>query len=141
MFAEAGLAGMFVCAFLAATLLPLGSEAVLLALLYADYPVIPLIITATAGNVGGSLVNYWLGWRFGRAGIMRIAKVPEHRLVKAEHQFRLWGRWSLCLAWVPVIGDPLTFIAGILRISPVWFVVLVTAGKASRYIIISQLAA
>ncbi len=140
MFAEAGLAGMFVSAFLAATLLPLGSEAVLLALLYADYPVVPLIITATVGNVGGSIVNYWLGHRFGRAGIMRITNVSEHRLDKAENQFRLWGRWSLCLAWVPVIGDPLTFIAGILRVRLVWFVVLVTAGKAGRYIVISHLA-
>lgn len=131
---------MFLSALLAATILPLGSEAVLLALLYADYPMLPLLIVATTGNVAGSWINYWIGRHWGRPGIKRFLKVTDDSLIRAEQHFRTWGRWSLCLAWVPVIGDPLTLIAGLIRVHPGWFLFLVTIGKAARYIAISLLA-
>ena len=113
MLPELGLAGMFVSALLAATLLPLGSEAVLLALLAADYAPLPLVIIATAGNVSGSLINFWLGRYAGRAGVQRVLKVSDATMLSAQRHFQKYGIWSLCFAWLPVVGDPLTFIAGI----------------------------
>ncbi|WP_332308335.1 YqaA family protein [Salinimonas lutimaris] len=141
MFVELGWAGMFSSALLAATLLPLGSEAVMLALLAAGYAPLPLVLTATAGNVGGSLLNYWLGRYAGRAGVQKWLKVSDTTYLSAQHHFQKYGIWSLCFAWLPVVGDPLTFIAGILRTSLPVFLLLVTLGKGGRYALLAWFSA
>ena len=138
-FAELSYFGLFISAFLAATILPLSSEVVLSTLLLNDLTPAVLIAVATTGNVLGSLVNYALGYWLSLELIKKWLKMSEAAFVKAEKRFDKYGKASLLFAWVPVIGDPLTVIAGILRIHLVWFLVLVTMGKLMRYIVVSQL--
>ncbi|MBM3514725.1 MAG: DedA family protein [Alphaproteobacteria bacterium] len=138
----AALAGLFLSALLAATLIPGSSEAALIALLQMDkWPVALLVLTATAGNVLGSVVN-WLCGRFLAAFRDRawFPISPAH-YDKAIGWYRRYGRWSLLLAWVPIVGDPLTVAAGALRSSLAWFAVLVTIGKLGRYLVIAAAAA
>ena len=124
-FAELGYIGLFAAAFLAATILPLSSEVVLSALLLNGLSPIALVAIATIGNVLGSLVNYALGYWLSLEVIKKWLKISEEEFVRAEQRFKKYGLLSLCFAWVPVIGDPLTVIAGILRIRLFWFVILV----------------
>ena len=136
-FSELGYFGLFIAAFLAATILPLSSEVVLSALLINGLSPIAIITIATTGNVLGSLANYALGYWASLEIIKKWLSMSEQEFIRAEQRFVKYGMISLCFAWVPVIGDPLTVIAGILRIRLLWFVVLVTSGKLMRYIVIS----
>ena len=139
-FSELGYFGLFIAAFLAATILPLSSEIVLSTLLLSGLSPNALVIIATIGNVLGSLVNYALGYWASLEIVKKWLKISEEEFVRAEQRFVKYGLFSLCFAWVPVIGDPLTLIAGILRIRLFWFVILVSAGKLMRYIVVSYLA-
>jgi membrane protein YqaA with SNARE-associated domain len=137
-FSELGLWGLGLSAFLAATILPLSSELVLSALLLAGENPLALIIIATFANVLGSVVNYLIG-RWGADSILhRWFKLTQQQTDKAEQRFNRYGKWSLLFAWVPIIGDPLTFIAGIFRVNFCLFLILVTIGKFSRYWLITQ---
>lgn len=128
---------MFVSAFLAATILPLGSEVVLGALLLAGYPMGELVVVATTGNVLGAVVNYGIGI-FGAGLVLeRWLRISDRALLKARARFRTWGTASLLLAWAPIIGDPLTVAAGMLRIHLGLFLLLVTLGKLARYLLLS----
>ena len=138
-FTELGYFGLFVSAFLAATILPLSSEVVLSALLLNGLSPVALVTIATTGNVLGSLTNYALGYWAGMSVIKKWLKMSEDEFVRTEQRFTKYGMLSLCFAWVPIIGDPLTVIAGVLRIRLFWFVLLVTAGKLMRYIVISYI--
>jgi len=134
---EFGHIGLFIAAFLAATVLPLSSEIVLSALLLNGLPPVTLVITATTGNVLGSLTNYGLGFWANRVVIKKWSGMSEDDFTRAEQRFARYGLISLFFAWVPVIGDPLTVMAGILRVQLRWFLILVTAGKLLRYIAIT----
>lgn len=136
-FAELGYIGLFVAAFLAATILPLSSEVVLSSLLLNGLSPTVLIAVATTGNVLGSLTNYALGYWASKEVIRRWLKISDEEFVRAEQRFVKYGLFSLLFAWVPIIGDPLTVVAGVLRIRLLWFVILVATGKLIRYIIIS----
>jgi len=138
-FTELGYLGLFLSSFLAATILPLSSEVVLTALLLTDLPPIALVVIATTGNVLGSLTNYALGYWVSLEVIKKWLKISEEHFVQAEKRFVKYGLFSLCFAWVPIIGDPLTLIAGVLRIRLLWFIILVTAGKLMRYVVIAHL--
>ena len=134
----AALAGLFVSAFLSATLLPGSSEAALIALLaLGTVDTALLIAVATFGNVLGSLVNYVLGRFFAHFRDRRWFPASEAAYARAEGWYNKFGVWSLLFAWVPVIGDPLTLIAGALRVDWRMFVVLVTLGKFARYLFIT----
>lgn len=142
-FTELGYVGMFVSAFLAATILPLSSEVVLSALLITevnDFSATSLVTVATIGNVLGSLLNYCLGLWLGSHVVKKWLKMSDDDFINAEQRFKKHGLLSLCFAWVPIIGDPLTVIAGVLRVNFVWFIVLVAIGKFLRYAVISYLA-
>jgi membrane protein YqaA with SNARE-associated domain len=135
---EYDLWGMALSAFLAATILPLSSELVLSALLIAGENPTALIMIATIANVVGAIVNYLIG-RWGADTIMyRWFRLSKEQTRKAETQFNYYGKWSLLLAWVPIMGDPLTFIAGVLKVHFGLFLVLVTTGKLARYWVLSQ---
>ena len=138
-FSEIGYAGLFIAAFLAATILPLSSEIVLSTLLLGGSSPVALVLVATTGNVLGSLVNYALGYWASLGVIKKWLRMSEAEFVQAEQRFTKYGLISLCFAWVPVIGDPLTVIAGALRIPLAWFVILVTVGKFLRYVTIGYL--
>ncbi|MAC32773.1 MAG: hypothetical protein CME38_04100 [Haliea sp.] len=136
---EFGYLGLFTAAFLAATILPLSSEVVLSALLLSGLSPAALVITATAGNVLGSLVNYALGYWGGLLVVKKWLRMSEEAFVRAEQRFVKYGLISLLFAWVPIIGDPLTVVAGVLRVRLRWFIVLVAAGKWLRYVVISDM--
>jgi membrane protein YqaA with SNARE-associated domain len=129
------LAGLFLAAFAAATLIPAQSEIVLVALiLKATHPVWLLLVTATAGNVLGSVVNWGLGRFVIRFADRRWFPVSGRQLDRATKWYSSWGRWSLLGAWLPVVGDPLTLAAGVLR-EPFWrFMLIVTLAKGGRYL-------
>lgn len=130
--------GLFLSAFGAATLLPLQSEAVLVGLLALDeYPVWALLTVATTGNVLGSMVNWLLGRYIEHWRHKRWFPVSEEKLERAQRSYHRYGRWSLLLSWAPVIGDPLTVIAGMMR-EPLWsFTLIVLVAKAVRYLVLA----
>lgn len=135
-------AGLFVSAFVSATLFPGGSEALLVGLLVSGEYVVPgLLLVATTGNVLGSVVNWGLGrWvvRFQDRPWFPLA--PE-KLSQAQQWYQRYGKWSLLLSWVPVIGDPLTVAAGLMRERFLIFLLLVTLAKFGRYLVIVLLTA
>ncbi|MFB4370785.1 MULTISPECIES: YqaA family protein [unclassified Pseudomonas] len=130
--------GLFSAAFGAATLLPLQSEALLVGLLLGSaQPAWALVLVASLGNVLGSLVNWWLGLYLERFRDRRWFPVSESRLTQAQHWYGRYGRWSLLLSWLPVIGDPLTLVAGIMR-EPLWrFTLIVAFAKTLRYAVLA----
>ncbi|MFP1631615.1 YqaA family protein [Zhengella sp. ZM62] len=135
---EAGLAGMFISAFTSATLLPGTSEGVLAALLAAGLvPVLTVVAVASAGNVLGSCVNWWLGRQAGRLAQVQPAGGAPSRLERAQAWYGRYGYWSLLASWVPVVGDPLTLVAGAMR-EPFWrFLAIVSLAKSARYIAVA----
>ena len=129
--------GLFLTAFLAATVLPAQSEALLVALLLADHPPWLLVAVATAGNVLGSVVNWWLGRGIERFRERRWFPVGPDALARAQRWYARVGKWSLLLSWVPVIGDPLTLVAGVMRERLPVFLLLVTLAKLGRYVVLA----
>lgn len=130
----APLAALFLAGFVAATLLPAQSELLLAGLAVSgDHAPAALIGVATAGNVLGSLVNWVLGRFLIHFRDRRWFPIGPAMIDRATDWYERWGFWSLLLAWAPIIGDPLTLVAGILRVNVVVFLVLVTLGKAARY--------
>ena len=132
------LSGLFLAAFLAATLLPAQSEAVLVGLLLqGDWPVGVLLAVATVGNVLGAVVNWALGRCIERWKARRWFPVGPAQLERAQRHYRRWGQWSLLLSWLPLVGDPLTVVAGVLR-EPFWrFLLLVSIAKGGRYAVLA----
>ncbi len=134
---ELSYAGLFIAAFLAATILPLSSELVLSALLVSGLSPTTLVLVATLGNVLGSLLNYMLGYWASLGIVKKWLKYSESEFLRAEQRFKKYGIFSLLFAWLPIIGDPITVVAGVLRIHLAWFLILVTVGKLTRYAVIS----
>ncbi|RUW85599.1 DedA family protein [Mesorhizobium sp. M1E.F.Ca.ET.063.01.1.1] len=134
----AAFGGLFLVAFAAATVLPLQSEALLASLLLAgSHSPAALILVATIGNVLGSVFNWLLGRGIDRFRDHKWFPVKPAALDRAAIRYRRYGRWSLLLSWAPVIGDPLTLVAGVFR-EPLWsFIPIVTAAKAGRYLALS----
>ena len=130
---------LFVVAFLSATLLPMGSEALLLYDITQNYSLLLLWIFATLGNTLGSMLNYWLGLK-GEVYLERKRYVSVKKMEKARRFFDQYGGWTLLLSWVPVVGDPLTFIAGVLRYNFKVFTLIVFLAKGTRYAVIIFLA-
>ncbi len=140
MFEFSSYLGLFFAAFGAASLLPLQSEAVLVAMLLSHaYSVVALLLVATLGNVLGSVLNWALGGAVERFRHKRWFPVSEARLERAKGFYQRYGRWSLLLSWVPILGDPLTLVAGIMG-EPLWrFVLIVTLAKAARYLVLAAI--
>jgi len=133
--------GLFAVAGLAATILPAQSEIVLAGMVLSGrYDIPALIAVASAGNVLGSLVNWCLGRSIAHFENRPWFPVSREGVAKAEAWYRRYGRWSLLLSWVPVIGDPLTVVAGVLREPLPVFLALVTIAKVGRYIAVAALA-
>jgi membrane protein YqaA with SNARE-associated domain len=127
---------LFLVAFLAATILPLSSEVVLAGLSSTSGEKILLLVVASFGNVLGSSFNWVLGKYARNLETKKWFPFSTNQLLKASFWFTKYGKWSLLFAWLPIIGDPLTFIAGVARLRFVPFLILVTIGKVSRYILI-----
>jgi membrane protein YqaA with SNARE-associated domain len=129
---------VFLSAFLAATLLPAQSEAVLsFYILSAPQTVFALILVATVGNVLGSVLNWVLGLYATKFQNRKWFPATPSQIKRAEKFYRKYGRYSLLMSWVPFIGDPITVIAGVLREPVLSFLILVTIAKSVRYIVLS----
>jgi len=126
---------LFLTAFISATLFPMGSEAVLLYDLSINLNIYFLLFFATLGNTLGSVVNYWLGFK-GEEYLVEKKVLKEKKILKAKQYFDKYGGYSLLLSWVPIIGDPITFIAGIVKYDFKKFVLLVLVAKGGRYLFI-----
>ncbi len=136
----AALGGLFSAAFIAATFFPAQSEAVLIMLILKDnIPVWILIAAASAGNVLGACVNWVLGRCIETFKHKKWFPIKEASLEKAQAQYKKYGRWSLLLSWVPIIGDPITIISGVMRERFLVFLAFVSVAKAGRYIVLAML--
>ncbi|MER9434765.1 YqaA family protein [Mesorhizobium sp. M0618] len=135
----AAYAGLFLAAFIAATILPMQSEAVLIGLLLADYSPWLLIGVASVGNVLGSVINWLLGRGIERFRDRRWFPANQTQLNRAQVWYRRYGKWSLLLSWLPIVGDPLTVVAGVLREPFRVFLLLVTAAKVGRYLVLAAM--
>jgi len=136
-----GYIGLFLSAFLAATILPFSSEAVLAGLSVAGgFDAVMLWGVATVGNTLGALVNWMLGRWCLHWQDRKWFPFKSDDLDKADKWFAKWGVWSLLLSWVPIIGDPITFAAGFLRVHLGIFLLLVTIAKGARYLVVLAIA-
>ena len=139
--AGSGYAGLFVVSFLSATLLPLGSEAVVALLPALGYEPAAVLLVATVGNTLGALLNY----AGGQAGARLVAtrwwrRRDPGRLARARRLYARWGAPLLFLSWLPVVGDPLTAVAGAVGTPLPAFLLWVTLGKLVRYAVVLGVA-
>ncbi|GIR65433.1 MAG: membrane protein [Pelagibacteraceae bacterium] len=131
---------LFIISLLAATILPLSSEIVLTTMLLTNlFEKNILLIIASSGNILGSIFNWYLGKKITIFQDRKWFPVSQEQLNKSQKYFQKYGLWSLLLAWVPVIGDPLTLLAGVLKVRFSIFFILVSISKISRYIFIIYL--
>ena len=131
---------LFAISFLAATILPFSSELTLAGLIAtSNYDNLLLLIVASFGNILGSVVNWVLGFYSRNLATKKWFPFKDKQIKNSSKWFSKFGKWSLLFAWVPVIGDPLTLAAGLLRVKFIEFVILVTIGKFSRYFLIYYL--
>ncbi|MBQ4812756.1 hypothetical protein A7985_20710 [Pseudoalteromonas luteoviolacea] len=132
---------IFFSAFISATLLPASSELLLSGMVAKQMGAIaPLWLFATLGNVLGSCVNYYLGTRVEVLSHYRWFPVSERSLAKAQVHYQKYGPLSLLFAWLPIIGDPLTLVAGVFKVRFSLFLLLVSVGKGLRYALVIALA-
>ncbi len=127
---------LFAVSFLAATILPAYSEVLFASLLAAGHDPWALFAWATFGNTLGACVNWALGRYLLHFQDRKWFPFKPDRLGKAQHWFQKYGVWSLLMAWAPIGGDALTFIAGIMRVPFPLFVLLTGLGKGARYAIL-----
>jgi membrane protein YqaA with SNARE-associated domain len=127
---------LFFAAFFAATILPFNSEVVLVMHLVSGHAAWNLWCMATLGNTLGAAVNWVLGRSLMGFRERFWFPVKEEELAKAQRWFQRFGVWSLLLAWLPVVGDALTFIAGVMRVPFLIFFVLTLMGKGARYAVL-----
>ena len=131
---------LLLISFLAATVLPLSSELVLVSQLKTnEHNSFMLIATASLGNISGSIFNWLLGFYLLKHMNKKWFPFKKNQINSASNWFQKFGIWSLLFAWVPMIGDPLTLMAGILKVKFFLFLILVSIGKISRYFFIYYL--
>jgi membrane protein YqaA with SNARE-associated domain len=136
----ASLAGLFIAAFGAATILPFQSEVVFVGLILTDAaPYWAILLVASVGNTLGSVVNWYLGRYVEHFRHSRWFPVTERQLDAAQRWYARWGVWTLLLSWAP-FGDGFTVVAGVMR-TPLWlFVLIVAAVKTARYVAVGWAA-
>ena len=127
---------LFLSAFLSATLFPLGSEVVLIINIKEGYNIFLLLFFATLGNSLGSVVNYYLGLK-GEEYLISKNILSEKYIEVFKKYFDKYGSICILFAWLPIIGDPITFVAGILKYDFKKFIILVTISKFLRYLFIA----
>lgn len=133
----AAYAGLFIWSFLAATLLPLGSELALVALVRSEEQLLAPVLIATVGNYLGACTTYWIGRRAAQAFSKSDTTVKD---TKAVRLMRRYGQPALLLSWVPIIGDAMVALAGAMRIPFASFSFWVAIGKVARYAVVAWAA-
>ncbi|MCJ7602012.1 MAG: DedA family protein [Desulfobulbaceae bacterium] len=136
-----GLPALFLLSFLASTVIPLGSEWLVVALMLKSFQPEYVVAVATMGNYLGACTTYFIGLWGAVFLIKKVMRIDEASLAKAQMLYRRYGSWSLLFTWLPVIGDPLCLVGGALRINFILFSLLVFAGKLARYAVIAAVTA
>ena len=136
---EYGLLSLFLISFCASTLLPLGSEWLLVTLLLQGSNPFAVVFIATLGNSLGSATNYLIGYYGGDWLKKKLLRIDKNQQQRAESWFNRYGSWSLLLSWLPVVGDPLCLVSGTLKTPVIRFSLLVAIGKGLRYLILTLL--
>ncbi|MGZ5007634.1 MAG: YqaA family protein [Methylobacter sp.] len=131
---------LFSVSFLAATLIPFYSEVALIGLLVAGYDPWLLWLFASAGNTLGAAVNWLMGRYLVYFEHRRWFPFQSSTLHRYQRWYQHFGVWSLLFAWLPVGGDALTFIAGVMKVHLGTFLILVGVGKSLRYAVIILLS-
>ena len=133
--------GLFLSAFLAATLIPAQSELGLgYLVINTDHSVVLLVIVASLGNTTGAIINWCIGKGISKS-MIRIEKVkasPRYKIIAGWYE--RYGQWTLLFSWAPFIGDPITVIAGIFKVPLKTFLLIVALAKTSRYVLIATFA-
>ncbi len=137
---EWGLPALFLVSFLAATFIPLASEWLLIALVFERLDVTTVVTIATLGNTLGAVTTWAIGVWGGVWVMRRLLHISEHDQRRAERWYSRWGYWSLLFSWLPVVGDPLCLVGGLLKIPLARFIILVSLGKVVRYSLVAWTA-
>ena len=136
---EHAILALFVLSFLASTLLPLGSEWLLILLLTRNHDPAGLVLVAAVGNTLGACTTYLVGF-FGSDWLVeKLLRVDREKQHRAEKTYARYGAWSLLFSWVPVVGDPLCLVGGLLKVGFARYVLLVASGKFIRYAVVAWL--
>lgn len=138
---EAGLPALFLLSFMAATLVPVGSEWLLITLILNGHSPGSVVLLATAGNYLGACTTYLVGFWGSTFLTEKILKIKKSAQKRAENIYKRYGVWSLLLSWLPVVGDALCLIGGVLRLHFGIFSLFVFLGKLARYAVIAQITA
>lgn len=134
--AEWGLVGVFMASFLAATVLPFSSEAVVLAMAALGGSLLPLFVVATAGNTLGGLLNYTIGRWLPADRVMRWLRIDVLQADRWRAMVQKRGAWAALLCWLPVVGDPIAIALGLFGAPLLPSAVLMLVGKAARYAVL-----
>ncbi len=128
---------LFALSFLASTVIPIGSEWLLVVMIMKGYPPESCVLVASVGNLLGACTTMWLG-RWGSDYVThRLLRMDVKQLDRAKRLYAKFGSWSLLFSWVSVVGDPLCLVAGLFRIHFLRFSVLVFFGKCARYALVA----
>lgn len=130
---QPGYVSLFFMSFLASTLLPLGSEWLLVMMLAGGYDPMSTVAIATVGNYLGAALTYLIGIGGGGWLIEKVMRVSPQQRERARQYYRRYGAFSLFFSWLPIVGDPLCLVGGMLRINFGLFTLLVASGKLARY--------
>lgn len=134
-----GYPALFALSFLAATLVPLGSEWLLVTMLLKKQDPAMSVAVATAGNYLGACTTYWIGIYGGPFLIQKVLRIGDKERTRAERLYGKYGSWSLLFSWLPVIGDPLCLVGGLLKVRFGRFSLMVFSGKLARYATVAWL--
>lgn len=130
-----GLWGLFLGAFLAATIVPFSSDALYLAVLIATKDPLGCFLYGTIGNWLGGITTYWIGWLGRWEWIERWFKVKHETLEKQKVKIDKYGVWMALLSWVPIVGDVIVIALGFYKTRPLWTIILLLVGKATRFVV------
>lgn len=138
-FLNYGYLGLFLASFLASTVVPFGSEWLVLLLVQMKFSIIAVVLVASTGNFLGACTSYYIGLK-GRGLIERHLGIESAKIEKAEGYFSKYGAYVLLFTWLPFIGDAFTVVSGLMRLRFWLFSVLVFTGKFLRYLAVAYLA-
>ncbi|MDG6244148.1 MAG: DedA family protein [Methanolobus sp.] len=135
-----GYISLFITSFLASTLLPLGSEGLVVLMVLNKFNIYTVVLVASVANFLGACTSYYIGYTGRSLVISKYLGISEGHLKRAEESFRKYGAFSLLFTWLPGIGDAITVAGGILKYRFSYFAILVFAGKLFRYMAVAYLA-
>jgi membrane protein YqaA with SNARE-associated domain len=124
--------GLLLVAFVAATLVPISSEAAVITVIALGMPSTDVLVWASVGNCLGVSANYALGW-MGRTRVIEGRASRGSKLERFTRWLDRYGKWSLFLSWLPVVGDPMTIAAGLARVNLIFFIVVAFGVRVARY--------